>query len=162
MSESKKIAFETNMGNFEVTLYEDTPIATKNLVDKAGKSFFDGIVFHRVVKGFVIQGGDPTGTGSGGGKMNVDPIGKHSNKKGTISMASGSRSKPIADQSDCQFFVNLADNTPLDGYGFVAFGEVTSGMDVVEKIGKVDTEMTDWGEKSKPVNQVIIQKSYVL
>lgn len=77
------IVFETNHGNIEFGVYSDTPIASQNMIDKVKAGFYNNLTFHRVVKGFVIQGGDPQGTGMGGGQMGVDPIGGHSNLKGT-------------------------------------------------------------------------------
>lgn len=161
MAEEKVVVFETNHGTYEVTLNTNTPIATGNLVNKIMAGFYNNLTFHRIVKGFVIQGGDPEGTGMGGGQMKMDPIGKNSNLKGTISMASGSRNKPISDQSDAQFFINTADNVRLDDYGFVAFGKVTKGYEVVEKIENVKCDRGNDGAMSSPVEKVIITKAWV-
>ena len=156
------VAFETNIGNFEITLWDaDAPIASGNLVEKAKAGSFNGLTFHRIVKGFVIQGGDPKGDGSGGGVMQMDKLGLHSNKTGTIAMASASQSQPITDQSDYQFFINLADNANLDTMGFVAFGEVSSGIDVVNKIAESSTTASPWGENSQPVNKILMNKVYI-
>ena len=76
-------------------------------------------------------------------------------------MASSSQKQPIADQSDFQFFINLADNTNLDTMGFVPFGEITSGMDTVNKISESPTTESPWGENSQPVNKIIINKAYI-
>lgn len=161
MAEEKVVVFETNLGTYEVNLSTNTPIATSNMLMKIEAGFYNNLTFHRVVSGFVIQGGDPEGTGMGGGQMKMDPIGKNSNLKGTISMASGSRNKPISDQSDAQFFINTADNVRLDDYGFVAFGRVTKGYDVIEKIENTKCVRGNDGAMSSPVEKVIITKAWV-
>lgn len=161
MADEKVVVFETNLGTYEVTLNSDTPVATGNMLKKVEAGFYNNLTFHRVVNGFVIQGGDPQGTGMGGGEMKMDPIGKNSNLKGTISMASGSRNKPITDQSDAQFFINTADNVRLDDYGFVAFGRVTNGYEVIEKIENVKCVRGNDGAMSSPVEKVIITKAWV-
>lgn len=161
MANEKVVVFETNLGTFEVTLEESTPVATGNLIKKAEAGFYNNLTFHRVVNGFVIQGGDPQGTGMGGGEMKMDPIGKNSNLKGTISMASGSRNKPITDQSDAQFFINTADNVRLNDYGFVAFGNVTKGYETIEKIENVKCVRGNDGAMSSPVEKVVMTKVWV-
>ncbi len=160
------IVFETNHGSIEFGVYGDTPIASQNMIDKVKAGFYNNLIFHRVAKSpdgsnFVIQGGDPQGTGMGGGQMGVDPIGNHSNLKGTIAMASSSRAQPITDQSDAQFFFNTNDNTFLDGMGFIAFGKVTAGYDVCEKIQNVPCGPGGDGSNSSPIDKVVITKAYV-
>ena len=154
----KTVVFETNYGAFEISLYGDAPIASKNHVDKANSGFYNGLTFHRVVKGFVIQGGDPLGNGTGGGTMGLDPKGLHQSKRGTISMASADIT---TNQSDAQFFLNLVDNFRLDEMGFIAFGEVVSGMEVVDKIAEVPCNPGADGANSSPVSPVLINKVYV-
>jgi cyclophilin family peptidyl-prolyl cis-trans isomerase len=154
----KTVVFETNYGAFEISLYGDAPIASKNLVDKANSGFYNGLTFHRVVKGFVIQGGDPLGNGTGGGTMGLDPKGLHQSKRGTISMASADIA---TNQSDAQFFINLVDNFRLDEMGFIAFGEVVNGMEVVDKIAEVPCNPGADGANSSPVSPVLINKVYV-
>ncbi len=161
MDLAKTIVIETDLGNIEVTTYADTPIASKNFIDKAQSGFYNGITFHRIVKSFVIQGGDPSGNGTGGGQMGLDPKGLHPEKRGTLAMASSSQ-PPLAHQSDAQFFINLVDNYRLDEMGFIAFAEVTSGMDIVDKIvNETPTEMGGDGAMSKPIKPVIMKKVYV-
>ena len=166
--DNKTVVFETNYGNFEITLWLDkAPVAAGNMADKVEAGFYNGLTFHRIVNGFVIQGGDPLGNGTGGNNMNVDPkFSGSSNVTGTVSMASSatgdtSVGKPMPYQSDAQFFINLSDNTRLDSYGFIAFGEVTSGMDIVRIIENVETVAGPSGEKSSPTSPVTIEKAYV-
>ncbi len=143
--------FETNMGTFEVELFEDkAPITTKNFIGLVEKGFYDGLIFHRVIDGFMIQGGDPEGTGRGGPGYTIpDEFHKdlkHSSK-GILSMANAG-----PNTGGSQFFITL-DATPwLDGHHSV-FGKVVKGMDVVEKIGKVDTDFQD-----RPLKKVVIEK----
>lgn len=143
--------FETNMGNFEIELFEDkAPKTTKNFIDLAEKGFYDGLIFHRVIDGFMIQGGDPEGTGTGGPGYTIkDEFHKDlkHNSEGILSMANAG-----PDTGGSQFFITL-DKTPwLDGHHAV-FGKVTKGMDVVKKIGKTKTDFQD-----RPVEKVVMQK----
>jgi len=118
--------------------------------------FYNGVIFHRVVPNFVIQGGDPTGTGSGGSGQTIpweDSTLK--NVRGTVAMA---RSAGNQNSADSQFFINLKDNANLDGSGsekkYVVFAVVTAGMDVVDKIAQVQT----MSEKPvKPVTMVNVR-----
>lgn len=135
------VKFETSLGTFKVKLYSDkAPITTDNFRSLVEKGFYNGIIFHRVIDGFMIQGGDPTGTGRGGsGKTIPDEFGpglKHS-KKGILSMANAGPNTGTS-----QFFITLAPQPHLDGKHAV-FGEVVEGMSVVEKIGKVKTGSMD-------------------
>lgn len=151
---AKTIVFETNMGTFEVSLFAETPIASGNMIDKVKSGFYNGLIFHRVVKGFVVQGGDPTGTGGGGESMALDEKQMSNlNKKGTVSMAAKDISR---EQSDCQFFINTNNNTSLDSQGFIAFGEVTKGYDVIEKIENLPVD-----QGSRPTQEVRIIKADV-
>lgn len=156
------VVFETNYGKYEIGLYKDTPVASNNMLDKAKAGFYNGRTFHRVIKDFMIQGGDPEGTGMGGGSMQMDPKpAGNANTKGTISMASSSGA-PLAHQSDCQFFINTQDNLRLDSdYGFVAFGQVTSGWETIEKIASVPVGQGQESTPSVPLEKVIITKAYV-
>ncbi|MBR3722304.1 MAG: peptidylprolyl isomerase [Selenomonadaceae bacterium] len=143
--------FETNMGTFEIELFEDkAPNTAKNFIDLAQKGFYNGLIFHRVIDGFMIQGGDPEGTGMGGPGYTIkDEFHKdlkHSSE-GILSMANAG-----PNTGGSQFFITL-DKTPwLDGHHAV-FGKVIKGMDVVKKIGRTKTGFND-----RPVKDVIMEK----
>ena len=129
--------FETTMGNFTIELFEQqVPNTVANFVKLAENHFYDGVVFHRVIDRFMIQGGDPTGTGRGGpGYTFADeilPLLKH-NSEGTLSMANAG-----PNTNGSQFFITLAPTPHLDGHHTV-FGKVSEGMDVARKIGKTKT-----------------------
>jgi len=146
--------FETSMGTFKVELFTDlAPKTCRNFMDLAERKYFDGIIFHRVIDGFMIQGGDPTGTGRGGPGYTIpDEFGeglKH-DKPGILSMANAGPGT-----GGSQFFVTLVPTPWLDGKHAI-FGRVSSGMDVVEAIGKVKT-----GPGDKPVTDVVIKKLYI-
>ena len=144
--------FDTNMGEFEVELFEDkTPITTKNFIDLAQEGFYDEVIFHRIIDGFMIQGGEPTGTGMGGPGYTIEdeftPELTHESE-GILSMANTGR--PHTGGS--QFFITLAATPWLDGHHTV-FGKVVKGMEVVREIGHVKT-----GPQDRPVHDVVINK----
>jgi cyclophilin family peptidyl-prolyl cis-trans isomerase len=133
--------FETSMGNFTIELFEpQTPNTVGNFVKLAEKNFYNGVIFHRVIDGFMIQGGDPTGTGRGGPGYQfpdeIHPQLKH-NSEGILSMANAG-----PNTNGSQFFITLAATPHLDGRHAV-FGKVVQGMDVVRKIGKTPTGRGD-------------------
>lgn len=153
-SDGDIVVVETNMGTFKIKLYTDkAPITTKNFKDLVEDGFYNGIIFHRIIDGFMIQGGDPTGTGTGGSDKTIPdefhPDLKHS-KAGILSMANRGPNTGTS-----QFFITLAPQPHLDNRHAV-FGEVIEGMDVVEKIGKVET-----GQMDKPVKDVVMEKVYM-
>ena len=142
--------FETTLGNFTIELFEtQTPNTVGNFVKLAEKNFYDGVIFHRVIDGFMIQGGDPTGTGRGGpGYQFADEIHpqlKHS-EAGILSMANAG-----PNTNGSQFFITLVATPHLDGRHTV-FGKVVEGMDVVRKIGKTPTARGD-----RPVSDVVMK-----
>ena len=142
--------FETSMGNFTIELFEQqTPNTVDNFVKLAEKKFYDGVIFHRVIDGFMIQGGDPTGTGRGGpGYQFADefhPQLKHTSE-GILSMANAG-----PNTNGSQFFITLGPTPHLDNRHSV-FGKVVEGMDVVRKIGKTPTKAGD-----RPVTDVVMK-----
>ncbi len=150
--QSKKIMLETNMGNIVIELRGDMPITSGNFEALVNKGFYDGLTFHRVIDGFMIQGGDPKGDGTGGPGYTIkDEFVNNKNDRGTISMANAG-----PNTGGSQFFINLVNNNFLDTK-HPAFGKVVEGMDVVDKIAKVKTDAND-----KPVTPVIIIKASVL
>ena len=143
--------FTTNKGTFEVELFEDkAPITTKNFIDLVEKGFYDGLIFHRVIDGFMIQGGDPSGNGTGGPGYHIPdefhPELKHSDE-GVLSMANAG-----PNTGGSQFFITLAPTPWLDNHHAV-FGKVVEGMDVVREIGHTPTNYGD-----RPVHDVVIEK----
>jgi peptidyl-prolyl cis-trans isomerase A (cyclophilin A) len=143
--------FETNKGNFEIELFTDkAPITTKNFIDLANKGFYNGLIFHRVIDGFMMQGGDPDGDGSGGPGYTIQdefhPDLKH-DSEGILSMANRG-----PNTGGSQFFITLAATPWLDGKHAI-FGKVIDGMDVVKEIEKVSTNVQD-----KPIKDVVIKK----
>ncbi|MFZ2456393.1 MAG: peptidylprolyl isomerase [Candidatus Altiarchaeia archaeon] len=149
----KKVLLKTSMGDIMIELAEDVPVTAGNFEKLVAKGYYNGTIFHRIISGFMIQGGDPTGTGCGGpGYAIKDEFGKsNKNDKGTISMANAG-----PNTGGSQFFINLINNNFLDKKHPV-FGKVVSGMDVVEKMGKVKT-----GSQDRPVTEVkIISASIV-
>ena len=145
------VTFETNHGTFEAELFEDrAPKTAKNFRDLIEKGFYDGVIFHRVIDGFMIQGGDPTGTGRGGpGHTIKDEFGEglRHDSEGMLSMANAG-----PNTGGSQFFVTLAATPWLDNKHAI-FGRVTKGMDVVKTIGKVRT-----GGADRPVDDVVMEK----
>lgn len=150
-----RVMFETNQGNIIIELYDDMPITAGNFKKLVEEGFYDGVIFHRVIDGFMIQGGDPTGTGRGGPGYNIKDEfthqGGNKNNRGAISMANAG-----PNTGGSQFFINLVNNNFLNGK-HPTFGEVVEGMDVVDKIAKVQTDSND-----KPLQDVIIVKASVL
>ena len=156
-NQNTKILFETTEGNITIELYSDSPITTGNFEKLVKQGFYDGTIFHRVIRDFMIQGGDPTGTGMGspGYTIKDEFIPGHSNLRGTIAMAN---SGPNSGGS--QFFINLIDNTYLDydkppfSSKHPVFGEVVEGMNVVDKIGNAQA-----GTNDKPLREIRIIKA---
>lgn len=142
------VEVETTLGKFTLQIYTKTmPITGGNFVKLVEEKFYDGIIFHRVIPGFMVQGGDPTGTGMGGPgyKIKDEFTANNSNSIGTISMAN---SGPNTGGS--QFFINVANNNYLDTKHPV-FGKVVEGYDIVEKISNVPTDADD-----RPLDEVKI------
>jgi len=152
-TQAKQVRLETTMGNITLELRPDMPVTAGNFLKLAGQGYYDGTIFHRVIDGFMIQGGDPTGTGRGGpGYAIPDEFTRDNhNLRGTIAMANAG-----PNTGGSQFFINLVDNTFLDTKHPV-FGKVVAGMDVVDKIGKVKTDSND-----RPITTVKILKATVL
>lgn len=145
-SETKYVAIDVkDYGVITVALYPHVaPITVENFLNLVGEGFYDGLTFHRIMKGFMIQGGDPNGNGSGGSGQNIKGEflangvkNDLSHRRGVISMA---RSTPM-DSASSQFFIMHEDNSSLDG-NYAAFGEVVNGMDVVDAIA-TDAKPTD-------------------
>ena len=153
--EGKKVKLETTEGNIIIELYKEMPITTGNFEKLAREGFYNGVIFHRVIDGFMIQGGDPTGTGTGGPGYKIqDEFAKNKldrNDRGTISMANAG-----PNTGGSQFFINLVNNNFLDGKHPV-FGKVTEGMDVVDAIGRVITDGSD-----RPLKEIKIVKAEIL
>jgi peptidyl-prolyl cis-trans isomerase B (cyclophilin B) len=141
----------TNRGMIEVELFpNDAPKTVDNFVRLARTGFYDGVSFHRVIPDFMIQGGDPTGTGSGGpGYTFEDEINDHKVERGALAMANAG-----PNTNGSQFFIVTTESAPwLDGKHTV-FGKVTSGMDVVDAISAVSRDARD-----KPHEPVIIERA---
>jgi peptidylprolyl isomerase len=149
----KMVRLETNMGNITIALAPDMPVTAGNFESLVKKGYYDGVIFHRVIGGFMIQGGDPTGTGRGGPGYSIkDEFTSHNrNNRGTISMANAG-----PDTGGSQFFINLVDNNFLDSKHPV-FGTVSSGMDVVDAIGRVQT-----GTGDRPIQKVMIIRAVMV
>lgn len=158
--EKEIVVIETNMGNIEIEMYRsDAPKTVENFVQLAKKGYYDGIIFHRVISGFVIQGGDPTGTGSGGesiyGKKFEDEINKSAEiyktgyKRGVVAMANAG-----PNTNGSQFFICHKDiNLPPS---YTIFGKVVEGMDTVDKIATTKT-----GPGDRPVEKMVMKKVHL-
>ena len=148
-----RVLLATSMGDITIQLYSDMPITAGNFQKLVEKGFYDGTVFHRIIDGFMIQGGDPTGTGRGGPGYAIKDefTRKNRNDRGTISMANAG-----PNTGGSQFFINLVDNNYLDK-AHPVFGKVVEGMEIVDAMGKVKTGPTD-----RPVKEVKIESARVL
>jgi len=157
---STRILLKTTNGDITIELYDNMPITAGNFEKLVREGFYNGVIFHRVINNFMIQGGDPTGTGMGGPgyKIADEFVEGSSNVRGTISMAN---SGPNSGGS--QFFINLVDNTNLDWNKppltskHPVFGKVVAGMEVVDAIGKVQI-----GPGDRPAVEVKIIEASVL
>jgi peptidylprolyl isomerase len=135
-----RVLLKTSMGDILIQLYDDMPITTGNFKNLVEDDVYDSTIFHRVISGFMIQGGDPTGTGMGDPSIPTipDEFTDHNyNRRGTVAMANAG-----PDTGSSQFFINLVDNHHLDD-GHPVFGRVISGMDIVDAIGQVETNAED-------------------
>jgi peptidylprolyl isomerase len=152
-TQAKLVRLETTMGNITIELRPDMPVTAGNFEKLAGQGFYDSTIFHRVIDGFMIQGGDPAGTGRGGPGYTIrdEFTANNRNLRGTIAMANAG-----PNTGGSQFFINLVDNPHLNTKHPV-FGKVVEGMDVVDRIGKVKTDSTD-----RPLTPVKITKATVL
>lgn len=151
------VVFETSLGNIELTLKPDVaPKACENFLGLVSKHYYDGIIFHRIIKNFMIQGGDPTGTGAGGESIWKKPFEDECadnlkfDKPGLLAMANRG---PATNGS--QFFITTV-ATPWLNMRHTIFGEVTAGYEIVKKMETVKTDPRD-----RPVQAVKIVKAYV-
>jgi len=151
------VVLQTNQGNIELTLFADkAPKTVENFVGLVKKGYYNGLIFHRVIKGFMIQGGDPTGTGSGGTSLwgsdfadEIDPD-LVFDKQGILAMANRG-----PDTNGSQFFITTVPTPWLNGHHTI-FGQVTQGYDIVSKI-----ENTPTGTGDRPVQDQTIIKAFV-
>ena len=153
------IVIDTNMGEIKAELYPDVaPVTVKNFIDLIKKGFYNGLTFHRVIEGFMIQGGCPKGNGTGGpgycikGEFRANGVKndlKH--ERGVLSMARAMD----PDSTGSQFFIMHETSPHLDGQ-YAAFGKVTDGMNVVDRIASVRTDFND-----RPLEKVVINEMRV-
>jgi peptidylprolyl isomerase len=149
-----KAVLETNKGKITIDLFEkEMPVTAGNFRKLVEKGFYNGVIFHRVIPDFMIQGGDPTGTGMGGPGYSIkDEFTKNNrNDRGTLSMANAG-----PNTGGSQFFINLVNNNYLDKKHPV-FGKVVSGMEVVDAISKVKTNSQD-----RPLENIVIEKAEIV
>lgn len=147
-------------GDIKIELdYENAPISAKNFASLVSSGFYDGLTFHRIIKGFMIQGGDPNGNGTGGpdyrikGEFRINGVSNNlKHLRGTVSMARAMG----YDTAGSQFFICDADDSFLDGQ-YAAFGRVVSGMEVVDKIASQPKDHDD-----KPLTPIVIQKAELI
>ncbi|MCK5689258.1 peptidylprolyl isomerase [Myxococcota bacterium] len=177
VAQNPQVVLTTNLGDITIELFQDkAPISTKNFLRYVDEGFYEGVIFHRVIPGFMLQGG--------GFKADLNKKTPHEmikneatnglkNLRGTLSMARTG----VVDSATSQFFLNLVDNKALDqrdtsrsGYGYAVFGKVISGMDVADKIAAVEclcpsrsrtpcTAQLPPGMKDVPAKAVVIQKA---
>lgn len=155
--EKQIVVLETNQGKIEVELFSDVaPKACENFVGLAQKGYYNGIIFHRVIKGFMIQGGDPTGTGAGGESIWGEPFEDEVSSEvtfkepGILAMANAGPST-----NGSQFFITVA-ATPWLNMRHTIFGKVVSGYDVVQKIENIEV-----GASDRPLKEQKIIKAYI-
>lgn len=150
----KRVILETTYGRIVIDFYaDDAPNTVTNFVQLAEQGFYDGLTFHRVIKGFMIQGGCPKGDGTGGPGYKVKAeFNSRPHKTGTVAMARASD----PDSAGSQFYICLAPQPRLDGQ-YTVFGQVVEGMEVVTKIGDTATDAND-----KPRQKVAIEKARVV
>lgn len=146
MTKNPIVTFETTAGTITAELYpEIAPNTVNNFISLINKGFYDGLIFHRVIKGFMIQGGDPDGVGTGGpgysikGEFAINGV--ENNLKHTAGVLSMARSM-MPDTAGSQFFIMHKDAPHLDGQ-YAAFGKVTDGMDTVNAIAETETDYSD-------------------
>lgn len=138
VNKSYVATIKTAKGTIVADLYpKDAPQTVNNFVFLAREGFFDGLTFHRVVPGFVIQGGDPAGNGTGGPGYNIPPEIKAKHTSGALAMARRGGPAATTPNSGSQFYITLAPQPSLDGE-YTVFGQVTQGMDVAQKIAVGD------------------------
>ena len=149
-----KVLLQTSMGDIVIELYDDMPITAGNFENLVKKGTYNGVIFHRIINGFMIQGGDPTGTGMGDPKIpkiQDEFSNNNQNNRGTISMANAG-----PNTGSSQFFINLVNNNFLDTKHPV-FGKVVEGMDIVDKIAKTQTD-----SENRPIEEVKIIKAEII
>jgi len=155
-----EVLLVTSMGNVTIGLYDDMPITAGNFLNLTKSGVYDNTIFHRVVANFVVQGGDPTGTGKGDPNIPTIPDelpNRHSNVMGNVAMAKTAE----ANSASSQFFVNLKDNSADLDSNYSVFGKVTDGMDVVQAIGRVETNPS--GDlQDRPIEDVKLIKAFLL
>ncbi len=144
-----------DFGEVKIELdYDNAPNTCANFVDLVNKGFYNGLTFHRIIKGFMIQGGDPVGNGTGGPGFNIKGEFTHNGVKNNLSHSRGVISMARAmdpNSAGSQFFICDADDDFLDG-DYAAFGKVISGMDVIDKVASVRTDYND-----APLSKVVIE-----
>jgi len=152
--DNPEIAIDTDYGTMKFELYRDVaPVTVDSMLARVREGFYDGLIFHRVIDGFMIQGGDPKGNGTGGpGYTLPAEFSKVKHVEGSLSMARSAD----PNSAGSQFFVCLAAAPHLDGK-YTNFGMLEEGFDTLHKIGKVETDSRD-----KPVKDVFIRKMYVI
>ena len=149
-----------DLGEIEIEIFESVaPITSENFLKLVSEGFYSGIIFHRVIKGFMIQGGDPTGTGCGGSKKTIKGEFKTNgfdnpilHKRGVISMAR----TMDPNSASSQFFIMHKDAPHLDG-AYAAFGMVTKGIEVVDKIAESRTDYSD-----RPLKDIVIESAVIM
>ena len=165
--EIKVVTFETTMGSIVIELFEDdAPITTKNFLDYANSGFYDGTLFHRVIPGFVIQGGGlETGMKNKSGNAPIENEANNGQKNLKWSLSMARTSDPHSATS--QFFINLENNSSLDhtaetpqGWGYAVFGTVIEGFETVEAIAAVATGSSG-GHQDVPLEDITVQKTKV-
>jgi len=151
--EKLQAVLETNKGVIKFKFYPDgAPESCRNFIKLATTNFYNGLIFHRIIAGFMIQGGDPQGTGGGGPGYNVKAeFNSHQHLAGTVAMARASD----PDSAGSQFYICLAPQPMLDGK-YTVFGQVTEGMSVVQALGSVAT-----GAEDRPVEPQTMTKVYI-
>ncbi len=149
---------KTSVGDITIDFTaSDTPITVNNFVYLAKNNFYNNTIFHRVIKGFMIQGGDPKGDGTGGPGYKFDDeqfSGEYT--RGTVAMANAG-----PNTNGSQFFIMQADNLTMPK-NYIIFGHVSAGMDVIDKIAGAPIVMSSMGELSKPVNPVTVQSVQIV